>query len=389
MFKKKRDIVDKMFDFSNEEIFNDVFSSLNNNENEENVDTFNPKKVSKHVLTNSNGTNRIEFDFDYKLHTALNGLKVNGKFGRPCKLVVDKKTFYLGDHLGKGSESLVYQLLDIRDNTLIESDKVIKVYKKDRKTLLGKFMNIHHDNIEKCFEMFSYNANNNYEIFITERLERDLFEFNTATLKNIWFICHEVLNGLDYLHRELKIAHTDLSESNVMIGRDGKSIKLIDFSLSMEHQIFGKKKLYRSKRINSLRLLQNPVNWGYDLDVWQCGCLIYYITQNNETIFGNGGSRGETLDLDRLDDDVLIAMFKNNMSRRLNSKKNDTKNRVFKILFECFFDENNLNTAKETQKKFNELIKDLIEKENAVHMSSQNTRSKNKSGPKGTIFEDD
>lgn len=52
------------------------------------------------------------------------------------------------------------------------------------------------------------------------------------------FIAAEILLGLEYLHKELKVSYRDIKPENIMITGDGHA-KLIDFGMSKKMNFFG------------------------------------------------------------------------------------------------------------------------------------------------------
>jgi mitogen-activated protein kinase kinase 1 len=47
----------------------------------------------------------------------------------------------------------------------------------------------------------------------------------------IGMIALQILNGLDYLHKKVKVSHRDIKPSNILLSRDG-CIKIADFGVS-------------------------------------------------------------------------------------------------------------------------------------------------------------
>jgi len=47
----------------------------------------------------------------------------------------------------------------------------------------------------------------------------------------IGMIAKQILTGLDYLHKKVKVSHRDIKPSNILLSRDG-TIKIADFGVS-------------------------------------------------------------------------------------------------------------------------------------------------------------
>ncbi|KAI9321220.1 kinase-like domain-containing protein [Dichotomocladium elegans] len=85
----------------------------------------------------------------------------------------------------------------------------------------------------------------------------------------------QIVSALDYMHRN-SIVHRDLKIENIMIDKQGRNVKLIDFGLS---NLFGPEKLLTtycgSLYFAAPELLRAMPYKGPEIDVWSLGVVIY------------------------------------------------------------------------------------------------------------------
>jgi serine/threonine protein kinase len=114
-----------------------------------------------------------------------------------------------------------------------------------------------------------------------------LTEFKKNMLKKdyvsescLCFIVYQILNGLKYIH-ERKIAHLDLKPENIVVG-DYLTVKLIDFSISLDYSKTGAKKIklpfvgtcfYRAPEILSQKTID--VKDLNKVDLYSLGVIIF------------------------------------------------------------------------------------------------------------------
>ncbi len=93
---------------------------------------------------------------------------------------------------------------------------------------------LNHPNVVRYigFEQDSpYGAGILMEYIDGKTLREYIDEKNIHEKKNNNKICHELLNGLNYLHK-LQLTHCDLKPQNIIITHNGLNVKIIDFGLS-------------------------------------------------------------------------------------------------------------------------------------------------------------
>lgn len=97
--------------------------------------------------------------------------------------------------------------------------------------------------------------------------------------EDIKIIVAEVILGLEYMHKVMRVAYRDLKPENILVDREGH-IKLSDFGLS---EIFEEDKnmseLCGTKEYLAPEMVKRE---PYDLrvDFWQLGCLMYELYYN-------------------------------------------------------------------------------------------------------------
>jgi protein-serine/threonine kinase len=87
-----------------------------------------------------------------------------------------------------------------------------------------------------------------------------------------------ILHALEYMH-DMGIAHRDIKLENILLGKEGKDVKVIDFGQSIEfkrneeykyaHDICGTEGYFPPEYYNQLKYMPDKV------DVWCCGVVLY------------------------------------------------------------------------------------------------------------------
>ena len=93
--------------------------------------------------------------------------------------------------------------------------------------------------------------------------------------KEAAFLYYQVIEGLEFLHSR-KIAHRDLKPENLLLDRDCKTVKIVDFGLS---------NLYENDELLSTacgspcyaapEMVEGKQYVGYTVDVWSSGITLY------------------------------------------------------------------------------------------------------------------
>lgn len=91
---------------------------------------------------------------------------------------------------------------------------------------------------------------------------------------------YHVLHALEYMH-DIGIAHRDIKLENILLGKEGKDVKVIDFGQSIEfkkndeyeyaYDLCGTEGYFPPEYYNQLQLEYMPDK----IDVWCCGVVLY------------------------------------------------------------------------------------------------------------------
>lgn len=89
---------------------------------------------------------------------------------------------------------------------------------------------------------------------------------------------YHVLHALEYMH-DIGIAHRDIKLENILLGKEGKDVKVIDFGQSIEfkkndkykcaHDLCGTEGYFPPEYYNQIEYMPDKV------DVWCCGVVLY------------------------------------------------------------------------------------------------------------------
>ena len=97
--------------------------------------------------------------------------------------------------------------------------------------------------------------------------------------KEAAFFYYQLIEGIEFLH-SLKIAHRDLKPENLLLDKDKKTIKIVDFGLSniykndegkeiLLHTACGSPCYAAPEMVEGLKYV------GYTVDVWSSGITLY------------------------------------------------------------------------------------------------------------------
>ena len=110
-----------------------------------------------------------------------------------------------------------------------------------------------------------------------------LSEYNCRNL------CHQLLNGLTYLHNEIGLVHCDIKPANILVFRNGKSLSvcICDFGFS-EYVVSGTNLPYSGMR-GSLGYFSpeqlNRQEYGHPVDMFALGIIIYTLLCGYEPFY--------------------------------------------------------------------------------------------------------
>lgn len=129
------------------------------------------------------------------------------------------------------------------------------------------------------YAYFGSDENENNKGTLTE-FKKNMLKKDYVSESCLCFIVYQILNGLKYIH-ERKIAHLDLKPENIVVG-DYLTVKLIDFSISLDYSKTGAKKIklpfvgtcfYRAPEILSQKTID--VKDLNKVDLYSLGVIIF------------------------------------------------------------------------------------------------------------------
>ncbi|CAD5117749.1 DgyrCDS6496 [Dimorphilus gyrociliatus] len=210
----------------------------------------------------------------------------------PMKQVEDYSVL---EHLGSGSFGSVYRVKKIGGQTQLALKEINTMQanfgknSKERQKSVGDLNNelniikeeLQHPNIVKYYRTF---VDNNKFCIVMELIEGAALQEHISSLKErnegfgeerIWGIFVQIVRALNYLHKEKKIIHRDLSANNIMLS-DTDKVTITDFGLA-------KRKAPDVSRLQTTvgtiiyccpEMVQSE-KYTEKADVWSVGCLLY------------------------------------------------------------------------------------------------------------------
>lgn len=231
--------------------------------------------------------------------------------------------FYFIKKLGKGAFSRVYlvrhkngkkyALKHIQYNSLHKTDKnnvqnEIKIHKRITHPNIVQFYNYFFDNGD-LFLVLEYCKDGN----LFQTIHDSEKKLSKSKIEKIF---KQIVNGIDYLHKN-KIILRDLKPENIVL--DGEKAKLCDFGWAVEIDNFS----WRKKQAGTFAYM-SPESilgkiQGYSSDIWSLGVLLYEM-KTKEEVFEEKNSINQ------------IRIMKKNFIGFDSSFSRDEKNLVRKML---------------------------------------------------------
>ena len=207
-----------------------------------------------------------------KKEKEINEMKAQKKIGN----------YILLKNIGKGTFSKVSLGYHILTNELVaikilQKNKIqdkIDLERINREMIILKMLC--HPNISQLYETLS--TINNYYIIMEYIEGGDLFDHilknKYLSEKESCLFFRQLISSIEYLNK-LNITHRDIKPENILLDKEKKNIKLIDFGLSN----FQKKNLLKSScgspcYASPEMISGKPYN-GIKTDIWSSGIVLY------------------------------------------------------------------------------------------------------------------
>ena len=165
---------------------------------------------------------------------------------------------------------------------ILETRKIAMMSDRGRvKREIKILKEVKHENIIQLFEIIE----TSFAIYmIMEYAEGgELFDYivNKGRLseKEAAFFYYQLIEGISFLHDQ-KIAHRDLKPENLLLDKDCKTIKIVDFGLSNIYVDDDGKDILLSTACGSPcyaapEMVEGSKYVGYTVDVWSSGITLY------------------------------------------------------------------------------------------------------------------
>ena len=98
--------------------------------------------------------------------------------------------------------------------------------------------------------------------------------------KEAAFFYYQLIQGIEFLHTRFKIAHRDLKPENLLLDKDCKTIKIVDFGLSNIYKDSSGAEILLATPCGSPcyaapEMVENSKYKGYTVDVWSSGITLF------------------------------------------------------------------------------------------------------------------
>ena len=203
--------------------------------------------------------------------------------------------------VGEGTFGVVYKATYKNEKQIVALKKVKIAENKDledqgfpitalREILIMKGLD--HPNILKLEEILCTppNKENKYRgsvYLVFQYMDHDfsgirMSGYTFFNLSQIKYIFHQILSGINYLHK-CKIIHRDIKSSNILINQNGE-IKIGDYGLARrDSKTTNKKYTYKVVTIcyRAPELLLGASDYGPEIDIWSIGCVFCELLTGN------------------------------------------------------------------------------------------------------------
>jgi casein kinase II subunit alpha len=203
----------------------------------------------------------------------------------------NQEDYQLVRKLGRGKYSEVFQAININPETTEHERCVVKILKPVSKKKIKREIKILENlrlgpNIIKLLSVVKDQISRTPAI-ITEYINNIDFKSLYQTLQDydIRYYLYELLKALDFCH-SMGIMHRDVKPHNVMIDKETRQLRLIDWGLA-EFYHPGQEYNVRvaSRYFKGPELLVDYQLYDYSLDMWSLGCMVASMIFRKEPFF--------------------------------------------------------------------------------------------------------
>lgn len=196
--------------------------------------------------------------------------------------------------IGKGSTGYVYKVQETSTGKYraLKQIEPKKQFTKEKILNEIQIMSISsHQNIVECFAAYEFKK---YFLHSQVWLCMELMEntiYNLSSIlklqeEHIAYICKEVLQGIQWLHKHNRM-HRDIKSDNILFDLEG-NIKISDFGFSAQLTSGGQVK---SSFVGTPSWMAPEIilghGYGIKVDIWSLGILIYELIEGNTPMTGN------------------------------------------------------------------------------------------------------
>jgi len=182
--------------------------------------------------------------------------------------------------LGSGSQGHVKKMTHKPTNTPIAL-KIVDLHTDDNflkalKTELNTLQECNSEYIVKCYGAFLNSGSISIALEYMDKgsLADLLKKVGTISEPILGMITFQVLKGLEYLHKNMKVIHRDIKPSNLLLNSDGQ-VKIADFGVSGKIEFTLQ---YKSTWVGTLPYMSpercRGDKYNFDTDLWSLGLVI-------------------------------------------------------------------------------------------------------------------
>lgn len=189
--------------------------------------------------------------------------------------------YNIGKEVGKGTFGKVYVGLN-NDNNERVAVKEVKNEQRFKDAAIKEIKILKQLKENKLEETYVIDFKDNFvflgiQYLVFEYMDKNLYYYykkNTISYKNVISIFYEVTKGLEYIHSQ-NIIHCDLKPENIMINKETKKIKIIDFGSAIYYGTEKKHFYIQSRYYRAPEIVYCISQYTCAIDIWSLGCIIY------------------------------------------------------------------------------------------------------------------